>query len=136
MKLVPGLYEQIVTSDLARLLQSSDGVPHLDALHDDAAADLLARHVYETVRRALGDIKAKDRLGAQVAATNAVLTHLATAHGEAVSAADAVTPQVLLSWLAHAQVALGTAQLERPGIPLRHSELIVNGPRDLRVGLE
>jgi superfamily II DNA or RNA helicase len=129
MRLVPGLYEQLVTSELASTLQATEGVARTEALHEDAAADLLARHVYDAVRRALADTKGEDRLQAQVVAANRILAHL----GEA---GDIVTPQVLLAWLEKAQVGLGAGETPRPGIPLRHSELIVNGPRDLRVGLE
>jgi superfamily II DNA or RNA helicase/HKD family nuclease len=135
MKLVPGLYEQIVTPELEAMLERSGGVARLDPLHEDAAADLLSRHVYEAVRRSLSEVRGEDRLQAQIAAVNRVLAHLASTT-DTVSASDAVTAQVLLSWLDKAQVGLGTAEIARPGVPLRHSELIVNGPRDLRVGLE
>jgi superfamily II DNA or RNA helicase/HKD family nuclease len=135
MRLVPGLYEQIVTAELEGAFETSDGVPRLDPLQEDSATDLLSRHVYEAVRRALADVRGEDRLRAQVDAVNRVLAHLAGTT-EAVSTSDAVTPQVLLSWLEKSQVGLGTGEITRPGVPLRHSELIVNGPRDLRVGLE
>ena len=38
--------------------------------------------------------------------------------------------------MTRAQAGLGEGRLERPGIPLRRSDLIVNGPSDLRVGVE
>lgn len=135
-KLPHGLYEQLVTRELDPLLAAPDPVADLEALRSDVAVDLLARHVHDAARRALSALPGEDRLAAQVELTNRILAELAQRDPEAIGPGDAVTPQVLLSLLDARQVGLGTGRLPRPGIPLRHSELIVNGPRDLRVGRE
>ena len=138
MALKAGLYEQLVTEALDALLQDPDWTATRVALSQDAAADLLARHIYQAARRALsaatGDTAA--RLRRQVSLTNRALAVLAELSPEEVLQGDAVTPEVLHAVVSKAQARLGTGEVPRPGIPLRHSELIVNGPRDRRVGLE
>lgn len=136
MKLAPGLYEQLVTTELRALLDDPAWQADLQALGEDAAPDLLARHVYEAVRRALGGIGGEGRLDRQIEVVNGVLALLVTRTKGEVEAGDTVTPQVLRSALRREQAGLGSGPLTRPGVPLRHSELIVNGPRDLRVGRE
>ncbi|MBA2321527.1 MAG: hypothetical protein H0V89_10260 [Deltaproteobacteria bacterium] len=81
------------------------------------------------MRRALSGLEGAD----QIALTNRVLAFLARTRPDHVNPGDAVTPSVLLSLLDRDAVGLGTGRLPRPGIPLRHSELLVNGPRDLRL---
>lgn len=136
MPLLPGIYEQLLTTDTGAQAHDPTKVADIQALGADAAPDLLARHVHEAVRRALSGITGEERMQSQMALVNALLSELATRCPREVEAGDAVTPQVLLSLLERHQVGLGDGRLARPGIPLRHSELIVNGPRDLRVGLE
>jgi superfamily II DNA or RNA helicase len=43
---------------------------------------------------------------------------------------------LLLALRELADVRLGTTEIARPTLPLRHSDLLVNGPRDLRIGHE
>lgn len=136
MPLLPGLYEQLLTTESDAQAHDPARVADIQPLEADVAPDLLARHVHEAVRRALSGITGDDRLGAQLDLVNRLLAELATRAPKEVEAGDAVTPQVLLSLLDRHHVGLGDGRLARPGIPLRHSELIVNGPRDLRVGLE
>ena len=138
MKLVSGVYEQLITEELTALLEDPRWVADHSGLSQDAAADLLARHLYDAARRALtaatGD--SAKRLERQLRLTNRALASLGELSPDEVLEGDAVTPLVLLSLLTKAEAGLGTGQVTRPGIPLRHSELIVNGPRDRRVGLE
>lgn len=136
MKLAPGLYDQLVTEELGRVLDDPALVTHVDGLGAEAAGEVLARHLFEAARRALGGIGGDQRLQRQVRLANRLLELLVELAPEEVLAGDVATPQVLLSLLRREQVGLGEGRLVRPGIPLRHSELIVNGPRDLRVGLE
>ena len=136
MKLAPGLYEQLVTEALASQLNDPARIAQLEALSGDAAPDLLARHLYEAVHRVLSEVTGDGKLESQLALANQLLDFLAERRPEAVGPGDRVTPQLLLSLIEREHVGLGEGRIQRPGIPLRHSELIVNGPRDLRVGLE
>ena len=136
MKLTSGLYEQLVTTELHDLLADPDWVTTLEELGEDAAADLLSRHLFEAARRALRSRRGASKLQAQVGLANALLRELSVHAPDAVLRGDEVLPQVLLAAQTRQQQGLGTQAPTRPGIPLRHSELIVNGPRDRRVGLE
>ena len=66
---------------------------------------------------------------------NRVIDHLVES-GLGVGSSDRVTGEILLAVTRIADARLGSGKMARPSIPLRHSELIVNGPRDLRVGRE
>ncbi len=133
MKLHPGLYEQLVTRELEGLLTGHDHTAEVRRVHDDAAPELLARHVHDAVRRALS---ALPDLDLQLALVNDLVDLLSRRQPEQADPGDAVTPQVLWSLVDRRRAGLGTGAPVRPAIPLRHSELVVNGPRDLRIGRE
>jgi superfamily II DNA or RNA helicase/HKD family nuclease len=134
--LPPGLYEQVVTEALAKLL--GDGA-HLRELDPGAAPRVLARLVQDAVVRVLGGVKGEDALARQVELTNALLE---TLHRDAPTAVilpdDAVAaPARELTAVLRAAPGLARARVpERPRLPLRASDLLVNGPRDLRIGSE
>lgn len=136
MKLVSGLYEELITDEIGAIVRDPERVAHIDDLSMDVAPEMLSRHLQDAALRALSSLPGEERLAAQVALTNQVLGLLSRECPAAVLPGDDVSPQVLLSLLSRAQVGLGEGRLLRPGIPLRHSDLIVNGPRDFRVGLE
>jgi superfamily II DNA or RNA helicase len=136
MKLISGLYELLITSELRDGLVASDWVADSEALGEDVAPDLLARHLYEAVRRAFNGIRGDGRQERQLELANEIVSLLASTVPKEVGLGDRVSPEVLLSLMTTAEAGLGEGKLARPGIPLRHSELIVNGPRDLRVGVE
>lgn len=136
MKLAPGLYETVMTDALDAALANTPWVAGRASLTPDEAADLLSRHVYEATRRALRGVSGRDALAEQLRVANRLIATLATERPEEVAPDDAARSEVLLSLLTQASVALGRGELPRPGIPLRHSDLIVNGPRDRRLGAE
>jgi superfamily II DNA or RNA helicase/HKD family nuclease len=139
MKLHPGLYEQLITRSLASALDDPTLAPEVQDLPEKTSADLLARHVQEAVLRLLAATPSDGRVAHQVALTNRILDALRgldTGREPAIRADDDATHQLLWSLLRREQLGLGRGVRTRPGIPLRHSDLIVNGPRDLRVGLE
>jgi superfamily II DNA or RNA helicase len=136
MKLAPGLYEQLLTRGLEAALEDPGWVEQLGEVSKDAAPELMARHGFTALLRAMRGIRGEQSLERQLALLNRVVEVLRQVAPEDVLEADQVLPRVLLSLLRSDQVGLGEGHLERPGIPLRHSELIVNGPRDRRVGLE
>ncbi|MEQ1505445.1 MAG: DUF3427 domain-containing protein, partial [Myxococcota bacterium] len=132
MRLYPGLYEQLVTTELERRLREAELAPDLRPLHEDAAPELLARHLHDTVRRTLSAIPDLER---RLALANELVELLAHRFPDYADPGDTATAAVLWS-LRPAAGSLGVGDPVRPHIPLRHSELVVNGPRDLRVGLE
>ena len=135
MKLKSGLYDQLITRELDALLQETTWFTESEALHPDSAEDQLSRHIHQATMRALKAIKGENKLERQVALANRVIQTLVDSSTTAENT-DTVLPSVLLSALPQRQKALGTGRIERPGLSLRHSALIVNGPNDRRVGRE
>jgi superfamily II DNA or RNA helicase/HKD family nuclease len=134
--LIPGLYDEVVTHALARALDDDRWHSELAELDPDAASEVLARHLYRFLRNTLAALRGTDKLERQVRLANRLLEALAAEDDDQVDADDRVTAARLLEVVAAADKRLGSGRLQRPSIPLRHSDLIVNGPRDLRVGRE
>jgi superfamily II DNA or RNA helicase len=140
VKLREGLYEAPVTGALEELLrQLETAIAAKEPITAEAAPHILGRVIHDAAVRAMRNVPAKERLALQVALANRVLEVLGEAAPEAgISDDEAVRtpPELLLSLRPAEDVRLGKADIERPTLPLRHSDLLVNGPRDLRVGHE
>lgn len=141
MKLVPGLYEKLLTrGDAAALTAANDDAcATTERVTAEAAPHLLARYLHDAVVRAMRNVPEEDRLARQCALANSLLELLQTAAPGAGIDGDEGVPdpaELLLAIAATAETRLGTAELVRPSLPLRHSDLLVNGPRDLHVGGE
>lgn len=139
MKLPPGLYEQLLTVGLDGALRGANDT-HADReqLHVEAAPEILARHLHDAIVRALRNLPEEERLDKQVALANRLVQLLEEAAPHSgIDAEDAVTaPAELLLAIRREEGRLGTGEIARPSLPLRNSDLLVNGPRDLRVGSE
>lgn len=140
MKLVPGLYESPVTNGLRDALDRLGAADTtLERLTDSSAPHVLARLLYDATVRAMRALPSEERLAGQVALANRVLEVLgegSTESGIGSEEAVADPAELLLAVIDREQAKLGTGTLLRPSLPLRHSDLLVNGPRDLRVGNE
>jgi superfamily II DNA or RNA helicase/HKD family nuclease len=140
MKLAPGLYEQLFTHGLDQALRAAnDAHAEREPLHEEAAPHILARHLYDTLVRAFRNLPEEDRLEKQVALANrlvALLGEAAPSAGIDTDEAVVAPAELLLALRRRADARLGTGALTRPSLPLRHSDLLVNGPRDLRIGSE
>ncbi len=147
MKLVPGLYEAPITAELDEALRaiSTTFATSREALTTDEAPHLLARFLHDAALRALRNVRTAeasepaDRLRLQIALVNEVLQLLATlAPKSGITADEALREpaELLLALRELADVRLGTIDIARPKLPLRQSDLLVNGPRDLRIGKE
>ena len=136
-QLPPGLYDELVTLALRRQLDDPELQSRSVPLSPDTAAEALARHIFRFATAVLSSVKGKDpeKVARQLELTNQLLDWLADLD-ESVDVEDRVTAERLLHVLHRDQVRLGVPELVRPSIPLRHSDLIVNGPKDLRVGRE
>ncbi|MBN1209730.1 MAG: DUF3427 domain-containing protein [Myxococcaceae bacterium] len=140
-KLVPGLYEQLVTVPLARHLQGTP--PELvqrEELDAEDADVLLARHVYAQVRNALrlvrGNAEGGEALARQVALVNGLIAQLGRDAGlEAAEAVDAAH-EVLLALLERPSHPGPPRVPARPEVPLSASALLVNGSTQPRIGTE
>lgn len=122
------------------MLRRHDGLDvEREPLTDSGAPHVLARVIHDAALRALRALPGEERMTEQVALANQVLKLLGdTAPTSGIEREDEVAPpgELLLSIADRAGVKLGTSHVERPTLPLRHSDLLVNGPRDLRVGSE
>ena len=135
--LPPGLYDELVTLALQRRLDDPDLQVERAPLSADTSSEALARHIFRFASAVLSSVKGREpeKIARQIALTNQLLDGLAGLDGT-VDPEDRVTAERLLQVLRRDQVRLGAGELVRPSIPLRHSDLIVNGPKDLRVGRE
>lgn len=140
MKLVPGLYEQLVTIGLETAIRAANDTRFdREHLNEEAAPQILARYLHDTLIRALRNLPEEDRLAKQVALANRLVALLGEAAPNAgIDADEAVLEpaELLLALRRHADARLGSGEITRPSLPLRHSDLLVNGPRDLRIGSE
>jgi hypothetical protein len=143
-ELAPGLYEQVITEDLDRLLRSIDRSTfeiETGKLDPAEAHLVLARHGYELLRRALASVPGdgRERLDAQVS----LLNQMVKALHQSVESADVGTEVVLdAAEELHALVprqGLRTgapARIERPGVPLTASALLINARDEHQIGHE
>jgi superfamily II DNA or RNA helicase len=141
LKLVPGLYETLVSDGLGEALAgAADGLEaERDPLHAEAAPHLLARHVHDLVLKALHSTGGDDALLQQVHLVNALIDTIGRHSTDSgVDNSDRVpsVAEVLLSLRKAGEARLGQGNQVRPTLPLRHSDLLVNGPHDLRLGHE
>ena len=140
VKLVAGLYEALITRDRAAALRAlRELVAETEDLSADAAPYVLAKHLFELTLKSLRNAPGDDKLASQVAFANRIVELLGAWSPDAgIDETEGVErPGALLYALRDpADDRLGTGKLVRPSIPLRHSDLIVNGPRDLRLGSE
>lgn len=140
-ELPPGLYEALLTDDLDQAVTSlTTWSAQRRGLAEETAPEILSRHLSALLVRSFRSTPSTDRLRHQVELANRLVQWLSREAGSraAIDSGDCVAaPGELLLQLTDPQEArLGSGQLERPSIPLRNSDLIVNGPRDLRVGHE
>jgi superfamily II DNA or RNA helicase/HKD family nuclease len=140
-KLVPGLYEQLVTVPLARQLHATPSELVLREELDASDADvLLARHVYTQVRHALrlvaGGADGDAALTRQVALVNGIMTQLGRESGQEVTEVVADAHEVLLALLERPSHPGPPRAPSRPEVPLSASALLVNGSTQPRIGTE
>ena len=137
MPLAPGLYESVLTDELRAVVDTIRDRVALDALSADAAPHALARHVHDRLVRALLELPEEDRIESQIALTNALLdVIMRLARDSGVIDGDRLTlPAAVLMQVAEVG-GLGDGNTPRPSLSLGQSDLLVNGPRDLRLGDE
>ncbi len=138
MKLAPGLYEELVTKDSAASLEALEELAaEIGNLTSDTAPQILARHVYTLLEKALRSAPKEDKLATQLSLVERLVALLSDTPWEAGVDLqdDAQRPgTMLLSIRDKASDRLGTGVATRPSLSLRQSDLIVNGPRDLSLG--
>lgn len=136
-----GLYDTPITEELRQRLNTLDAgtYAHADLDHADAPA-MLARLVHDRLVHTLRALPHTGGVAAQVALTNGLLERLAAhaAGGAALEDRVALPGQSLLEVGDPQERRLDSAFLRtpRPGVPLRSSEVLMNGRRDVALGHE
>ena len=140
-ELVPGLYEALLTGELRERIERArqhGKVVDLEAVGDDALADILARHVHDEVLGSISGIPASraDRRTAQVEVANRLIRELRAPYGS--DDASSIDPEAsLLLEVAESRPSGGPwSTTPRPGISLRDSVLLTNGHGDLQIGTQ
>lgn len=129
-KLPPGLYETLVTGELKRRIEASRSAGGKALEQDLDSADgheLLARHLFDALRRSLRELPQEERAERQAELVNLLLCQLGAA-----DLAVLVPPKVLESVVEGA--GPGSQGLERPEVPLSQSDLLVNARGEPGVG--
>ncbi len=139
-KLTTGLYDLPISGELREELDASQLVEHIKMLKPEDASNRLARYLQPLVETALKTAgRGKDGAQAQVALVNELLRVLQyNAPKSGIQDGDKlVDPLSLLLEVADPNTTLGQdTQTERPAIALIDSDLLVNGPQDMRMGHE
>ena len=138
--LAPGLYESLLTGELRERIERAreqGKIVDLEALGDDAMADVLARHLHDELRDSIAGIPASrpDRRDAQIELANRLIRELRAPYGtepEAIVDTDAR----LLVEVRERGGDEPAARTPRPGISLRDSVLLTNSHRDLQIGTQ
>lgn len=138
--LKPGLYDLLLTKELRTLatrLAEQHLRPHFKLLDPEAAPEHLARFVHGLLRRALRAVDANDATR-QVELVNRLIELLCeSAPSAGVEPDDALaTPPKLLTAIVASTPFGDPLPPPSPSVPLRTSDLLVNGPRELSVGPE
>lgn len=140
MKLPNGIYEQLVTSEIAALLEAvnSSGQGFEKTVLDSADAhDLLARHVHKILTQVLRSLPEQERLANQVSLCNEILRVLIDKLKDRSAGSPLVdSPASALLSISENAIPLPGENIkpERPHIPLSASDLLVNARGEPSVG--
>ena len=129
----PGLYDEPMTLGLEESLRAGDLRALVEGLDEHTAPAALARHVHGHVLRVLRDTRDPAE---QVALANHVLGLLAQSRDSVLANDHLRSPPSRLRALSPPNRLGADAFPERPSLPLDATELLVNGPKDLRIGRE
>jgi superfamily II DNA or RNA helicase len=105
----------------------------------EIAPQVLSRHLFEAINKALRNVPHEERTARQRELANKVLALLgAEVPSAGIDRDDEVADptELLLALRDPNEARLGTGQIERPKLPLGQSDLLINGPRDLAIGHE
>jgi HKD family nuclease len=138
----PGLYEALVTETLRARIErarAAGWVVEWSAIDDATLAEVLAGHIHDRARDGIAGIPTSvgNRRNAQIDLANRVLEVLAPYTTDR-EIADTINQDAWLLMDVEPPLPPGRARVPRPrpGIPLRTSELLVNGHKDLQIGTQ
>ena len=138
----PGIYEDLLTSALEAAIEAKkeEGYKvNVSSVDASIRSELLARHVYGLLRRALEAVPGEDnsQTANQVALANR-LVEVLIEHKHGTLPEERVTnaAQLLLEIVKHSGLSDTQLQTPRPTLSLRRTGLLVNGRRDVQIASE
>jgi len=137
----PGLYEHVITTELAdRLATAEAGMQQIGELDPAEAHEPLTRHITQLVSRALRAAGGDDRaaVARQVALANDMVRAIGGLSPTAADGDEAIAEpgRALLAVVQSTGIPGPVVFPERPEIPLSASALLVNGRGQPRIGHE
>ena len=141
-KLLPGLYEELITASLAQSLAATarEGLLSADRAPLDPATShvVFARHLRRVMEWALRNFPEDHRLDRQVQLVDRVLAVLEEELADELPSdrrERPITRDLLMALLPGGTLS-DNREIPRPGIPLSESALLTNAPHEHRVGHE
>lgn len=130
-----GVYEHLVTEQLARDLEATSALqPVLEPLDDESAHAHLARHVGREIERAIASLSSENRAEQGRALTTQLLDHVATSMKA--DAAESLRDQRVVRPARRLLALHRGAVPERPETPLGTSTLLTRNPKEPSFGHE
>jgi superfamily II DNA or RNA helicase/HKD family nuclease len=138
--IVPGAYDQLITAELADLLEGLPAERVLrEALGPDNGPVLIARHLYFLVLRSLRSIKNDDDSQLKIQISNKIIEAVSEISAEYVGPEDLIAMgsiPVLSGVLDDPANKSGMVSIQQPQVPLSQSALLVNGLGQPSIGGE
>jgi superfamily II DNA or RNA helicase/HKD family nuclease len=138
--LVPGAYDQLVTSELADQLAGLPAERILrEALGKEDGPVILARHLYFLILRSLKNLKESSSPLSRIQVSNMIIEAVSKIAEDYVGPDDLIIEDefpVLSGLLDDPLNASGITQLGQPRVPLSQSALLVNGHGQPSIGSE
>lgn len=136
LKLVPGLYERLVTRELKQAIDElGEGLAGLEKADSGDAHVAVAAHVRRLVENALRSLPDETRVATQTQLCNALLRTLADVPAAPTSDDELVEPlSVLKEVRLPGRLGSAEASVKRPLVPLDSADLLVNGRNQPSVG--
>jgi superfamily II DNA or RNA helicase/HKD family nuclease len=134
---IRGLYEVLITEALAARLRDPESPleVRVEALRAADAADRLAFHLEQLIRRALSSVAEKERAAVGVELARKLVAHIDSAvAGSPLTGEAPVAPGTVLRALIGRRPDSTVESLPEPLIPLLDTALLTNAPGEPRVG--
>ena len=136
-----GLYENLLTLALEELvaeLEEQGWNASTDRAKEDTVPEILARHIYDLVRRSLKNVSGtgNDKAAAQIAVVNRLIDNLVAIGGTTDDNRIAETEAIQMLFEIINNSGLGSGDTPRPKLSLRHTGLLVNAQHDIQLVCE
>ena len=134
-----GLYENLLTLALDKLvaeLEEQGWNTSTVRAKEDTVPEILARHIYDLVRRSLENVSGtgNDKAAAQIAVVNQLIDNLVAIGGTTDDNRIAETEAIQMLFEIINNSGLGGGDITpRPTLSLRHTGLLVNAQRDIQL---